>query len=63
MLRTVFRSAMQTTDSTLMGCQANKAATIPLRHMLPVAVFSSRKSKIAFAACNKNVHIVMACRV
>ena len=37
MLREFLRSAIHTTDSTLMGCSANSAATMKLRPLKPVA--------------------------
>ena len=52
MLSTFFRSAAHATDSTFIGCSANKAATIKLRQLNPVALWSSRKRMTAFAACS-----------
>ncbi len=50
MLNTFLRSATQATDSTLMGCHANNAATIQLRPNQPVARQSTQNSNTAFRA-------------
>ena len=43
MLNTFLRSAAHATDSTLIGCSANRAATIRLRQRKPVALCSNKK--------------------
>ena len=50
MLSRFLRSATQTTDSTLMGCRANSAATMKLRPMNPVACASIQNSSATFSA-------------
>ena len=52
MLNTVLRSAIQTTDSTLIGCTANSAATIKLRPAKPVARCNTQNSSRAFSTCS-----------
>ena len=50
MLSRFLRSAIQATDSTLMGCRANSAATMELRPVKPVACHSTQNSSTAFSA-------------
>ena len=52
MLSRFLRSATQATDSTLMGCKANSAATTKLRPRQPVALHNTQNSSTAFNACN-----------
>ena len=51
----VFRSAIQATDSTLMGCTANSAATMKLRPLNPVARFNTQNSKTTFRAWKRTL--------
>jgi len=55
MLNTFLRSAAQATDSTLIGCSANKAATMRLRQRNPVALCSRQNSRTAFTACSSTL--------
>ena len=50
MLSRFLRSATHTTDSTLMGCRANNAATMKLRPVKPVACTRIQNSNAAFTA-------------
>ena len=48
-LNTSLRSAAHATDSTWSGCQANKAATIALRHRAPVSCLNQRNNSKVLA--------------
>src|SRR4029077_9027760 len=50
MLRTFLRSEIQATDSTLMGCRANRAATTRLRQARLVALSKIKNSSTTLAA-------------
>ena len=52
MLSRFLRSAIHATDSTLMGCSANSAATIQLRPAKPVARNNTQNSSSAFRICS-----------
>jgi len=53
MLSRFLRSATQATDSTLMGCNANSAATMKLRPTLAVARHRIQNSNTAFSTCSR----------
>ena len=55
MLRTFLRSAIQATDSTLIGCSAKSAATIRLRQIIPVTPASIRKISTALVVCSSTL--------
>src|ERR1700690_1106751 len=55
MLRTSFLSEIQATDSTLIGCNAKRAATPKLCHRKPVAASRIKKSKTALSACSSRL--------
>ena len=48
MLSRFLRSEIQATDSTLMGCTANSAATMALRPVQPVARRNTQNSSSTF---------------
>ena len=60
MLSRFLRSEIQATDSTLMGCSANNAATMKLRPAYPVARCNTQNNSAAFSACSSR--LVLWCR-
>ncbi len=63
MLSRFLRSAIQTTDSTLMGCRAKSAATIKLRPAKPVACNRIQNKQPCIQGMQQNIGGVVAGRV
>ena len=54
-LNTSLRSAIQATDCTCKGCNANKAATKPLRTIFPVNRQITQNSRNVLPVCNNTL--------